>query len=151
MHYGKDLISSLTANYLISHTNMRKFLQQPFCLFVFTVYFPYMSLFKEKTILRDAEYFKNSLELFTTILTHCLNGSKWNKIFRSFLNLYHISDLYITSGLPHKVKTYTCAFQITCALLSFTLENSWKNYQTINALQYLKAVSTLWNICLHNL
>ncbi len=43
-------------------------------------------------------------------------------------------------------KNAVSAFQIACKLLSFALF-----LQTINALQYLKAVSTVSNICTYNL
>ncbi len=41
------------------------------------------------------------------------------------------------------------AFQISCKVLSFTLKDYWRNQQTINALQELKAISIISNVCIH--
>ena len=41
-----------------------------------------------------------------------------------------------SGNLPHKVKNAVCALQINCNLLSFLLEKSCRNEQTINFLSY---------------
>ncbi len=43
-------------------------------------------------------------------------------------------------------KNAVSAFQLSSKLLSFTLKDSWRNQQTINALPHLKTVSTIPNI-----
>ncbi len=48
-------------------------------------------------------------------------------------------------------KNAVSAFQITHRVLSFVLENSWSDKQTINPLQWLKGVSTMSNIRTYNL
>ena len=46
-------------------------------------------------------------------------------------------------------KNAVSALQISCQLLSFTFKDSWRNWQTINTLPELEAVSTISNIYVH--
>ena len=47
-------------------------------------------------------------------------------------------------------KNAVCALQINFKLLHFTLEEIYRNEEVINNLSYVKAVSTISNMCKYN-
>ncbi len=60
-------------------------------------------------------------------------------------------EVALVSYSVPKNKNVLCAFQIICSLLFFTLWDFWRNYQTIDVLQNLNAVSTISNISSYNI